>query len=60
MEFIEVTCPSCFESFEIAAPNPEELPAVLDYDCEVCCRPMEIDVREDDGFIFAEARGLGD
>ena len=57
MEFVEVTCPFCFESFEIAAPAPGELPAVLDYDCEICCRPMEIDIREDDGMITAEAHG---
>jgi hypothetical protein len=57
--FVTVTCPSCFEAFEIAAPPPEELPADLDYDCEVCCRPMVIAVWEaEDGEPAAEARGL--
>lgn len=56
--FVSVTCPSCFQSFEIAAPSPDELPAELDYDCEVCCRPMVVDVREEEGVIFADARGL--
>lgn len=37
-----VTCPSCFESFEVAAPALTELPCDVDYDCEVCCRPMRI------------------
>ena len=60
MEFAEVTCPSCFERFEIAAPGPGELPTVLDYDCEVCCRPMEISVWEEDGLVQAEACGSSD
>ena len=60
MEFVEVTRPSCFERFEIAAPGSNELPAVLDYDCEICCRPMEIDVWEEDGMVVGQARGLGE
>ena len=54
-----VTCPTCFEEFEVPLPPAAETPCVLDYDCEVCCRPMEIDVRriepdegEDDEFDF--------
>jgi hypothetical protein len=42
MEFAEVTCPTCFEAFEVAVPHPDELPAEVDYDCEICCRPMVI------------------
>lgn len=53
-----ITCPTCFESFEVAAPFYTELPAELDYDCEVCCRPMVILFWEEDGDIVAEARGL--
>jgi hypothetical protein len=60
VEFVEVTCPSCFERFEIAAPGPNDLPAVLDYDCEICCHPMEVDVCEEDGVLVGYARGLGD
>lgn len=56
MRFCPVTCPTCFESFEIALPGPDEQPCELDYDCEVCCRPMVVLI---DGGI-AEARGLGD
>ena len=60
MEFIQVTCPACFEVFEIAAPGPDEVPTVLDYDCEICCRPMEIEIREEDEMVVGEARGLGE
>ena len=44
-----VTCPSCFESFEVAAPALAELPSDVDYDCEVCCRPMRIYFDHGDG-----------
>jgi len=58
--FISVTCPSCFARFEVAAPPPEELPAELDYDCEVCCRPMVIAIRADGEGIEADAHGIND
>ena len=58
---LSVICPTCFESFELTAPPPAEVPAQLDYDCEVCCRPMVIFVEAgEDGEIVAEARGLGE
>jgi phage FluMu protein Com len=56
MEFAEVTCPTCFEVFEVAVPHPDEMPTEVDYDCEVCCRPMVIVFTEDDVY----ARGLAD
>jgi hypothetical protein len=42
METIAVTCPSCFELFDVALPPAQECPCEVDYDCEVCCRPMVI------------------
>jgi hypothetical protein len=42
----EVQCPSCGEFFEVAVPPAGECPARLDYDCEVCCRPMVIVIDE--------------
>ena len=51
-----VTCPTCFEVFEVAVPHPDELPTEFDYDCEVCCRPMVI-IFDSEG--SAEAHGLG-
>ena len=56
MELAEVTCPTCFEVFEVAVPHPSEMPAEVDYDCEVCCRPMVIVFTGDDVY----ARGLAD
>lgn len=57
METAPVTCPTCFEVFEVAVPHPDEMPTEFDYDCEVCCRPMVIAF---DAQGLANARGLGD
>ena len=53
-------CPSCFEELEVAAPSRGETPCEVDYDCEVCCRPMVIRFYEWDGEITGEAAGLGE
>ncbi len=55
-----VTCPSCFEEFSVLAPSLDEVPCEVDYDCEVCCRPMLIRFDEADDEVWAEALGLGD
>ena len=64
MELCEVVCPSCFQSFEVAAPNIGEVtfPVELDYDCAVCCRPMVIvfETLNDAAEVSATARGLGE
>ena len=51
----EVQCPSCFEYFAVSIPPVDECPANLDYDCEVCCRPMVIVV---DAQVLVQARGM--
>lgn len=56
METALVQCPTCFESFEVVVPPPEELPTEVDYDCEICCRPMLLCFDESGAF----ARGLGE
>jgi hypothetical protein len=56
MELAEVTCPTCFEVFEVAVPHPDEMPAEVDYDCEICCRPMMIVFTENEVY----AKGLGE
>ena len=60
MDLTPVTCPSCFEVFEVSAPGVGELPTEWDYDCEVCCRPMVIYFSEEAGEVFGEARSLDD
>jgi hypothetical protein len=58
--FVNVTCPSCFQNFEVATPPLEELPVELDYDCEICCRPMVIFINGDGDKIRAEACGINE
>jgi Cysteine-rich CPXCG len=58
--FAIITCPSCFQQFQITVPPLDELPAELDYDCEVCCRPMVIQIADHRGEVQAEARGIDD
>jgi len=53
METVEVMCPTCGEWFSVALPAADELPCVVDYDCEVCCRPMVLD------FTVAGVRAFG-
>lgn len=55
-----VICPSCFEEFEVSLPPITETPCEVDYDCEVCCRPLLIVFEEMDGEVWANARGLDD
>ena len=48
MSTYPVTCPTCFEEFEVPLPPSSETPAEVDYDCEVCCRPMIVVYEVDD------------
>lgn len=60
MNTVPVTCPSCFEEFEVPAPFVTETPCDVDYDCEVCCHPMRISFDEEDGEVVGLAYGLND
>lgn len=64
MELCEIVCPTCFESFEVAAPTVGDtaFPVEIDYDCAICCRPMVIvfEVLFEDSEVTAVARGLGE
>jgi hypothetical protein len=57
---MSVTCPTCFEVFDVPEPPVSEVPCTVDYDCEICCRPMLVDFWEEDGEVVGEARGLAD
>jgi len=57
MSTTPVTCPTCFEQFEIPIPPQSEMPAEYDYDCEVCCRPMLIILNSPEDIY---AQGLAD
>ena len=56
MEMCEIQCPTCFEWFEVAVPETGGGVVEMDYDCEVCCRPMIVVA----GPGFVDAKSLGD
>lgn len=60
MELVSITCPTCFESFEILSPPPSELPTEIDYDCEICCSPMMIEFLQIDQKIEAFSKSLNE
>lgn len=62
METAPITCPSCFEIFHVAVPSKAEVPCDLDYDCEICCRPMVIQCWFDEAAneVIASAIGMDD
>ena len=60
MDTAPVTCPSCYEVFEVAVPPSWETPCEVDYDCEVCCRPLRLLFEEIDGEVVASTLGLSD
>jgi Cysteine-rich CPXCG len=56
MKTVTVMCPTCGEYFEVVSPSADELPAEMDYDCEICCRPLLLVFDESGGY----ARGIGE
>ncbi len=47
LTWMTVQCPTCFEFFEVSEVAPEDYGTQMDYDCEVCCRPLVLLVGED-------------
>jgi len=45
---VDIQCPSCFEWFSFSMPHEVYDGEIeMDYDCEVCCRPMRVIVSGD-------------
>ena len=57
LEFVEITCPYCGESFETGVDASAGSSRYIE-DCQVCCRPMEIEVRVsgEDAFTVSARR----
>jgi hypothetical protein len=52
-EFVLVTCPYCGEPFETSADASAGMCSYVE-DCQVCCQPIEIELRVDDEGRFQE------
>ena len=61
MESVQITCPFCWQGFDIEAPSYQSQAVVFTTDCEVCCRPMVVtftwDEEGDEPFVEVEAEG---
>lgn len=57
-EFVTVNCPYCGEAFETRADASAGSCSYVE-DCQVCCQPIEMTLRVDDGAIveFSAQRG---
>jgi hypothetical protein len=52
-EFVPVACPYCGECFETSA-DASAGPCKYVEDCQVCCQPIEMEVRVDEAGEFQE------
>jgi hypothetical protein len=52
----QIQCPYCWESFEILIDPSEGEEQNFVYDCEVCCRPIDVEVRIVDEAIRIRAK----
>lgn len=46
---VSVQCPFCFESISVMLDAASGSEQSFIYDCEVCCRPIELEVRQRGG-----------
>ncbi len=54
-----IICPTCGESFAVVPPPPSETPCQVDYDCEICCRPLIIHFHLDnDDLVTADSQAV--
>jgi hypothetical protein len=52
-EDLSVACPYCGEEFEVHVTSEEDGQTLYE-DCEVCCRPISLHVRMEDGELQVE------
>ncbi|HYJ42092.1 MAG TPA: CPXCG motif-containing cysteine-rich protein [Steroidobacteraceae bacterium] len=52
-EFTRVSCPYCGEEFETSVDASAGLCSYVE-DCQVCCQPIEMELRVDENGAFAE------
>ncbi|HLA72833.1 MAG TPA: CPXCG motif-containing cysteine-rich protein [Steroidobacteraceae bacterium] len=52
-EFVTVNCPYCGEPFETTA-DVSAGPCIYVEDCQICCQPIEMELRVDDEGALSE------
>lgn len=58
LDVVEVQCPSCFEPTAVQVDVPEGRMR-LAVDCDVCCRPLHVNVEVRDGYVVSAQAGSG-
>lgn len=54
-ESVSATCPYCGEAIELVVDVSAGSSSYIE-DCQVCCRPMQVDVEVDDGRVSVTIR----
>lgn len=54
-ETIDATCPCCGEPIELVIDESAGSSSYIE-DCQVCCRPMQVDVEVDGGQVSVRVR----
>jgi len=52
-EFVRVSCPYCGEDFETSVDASAGVCSYVE-DCQVCCQPIEMELRVDESGAFSE------
>jgi len=52
-EFVRVACPYCGEEFETSVDTSAGLCTYVE-DCQVCCQPIDMELRVDENGAFSE------
>ena len=58
-ETVNVICPHCGEPIELVVDESAGSASYIE-DCQVCCRPMQVDVEADGGRVSVRVRTCDD
>lgn len=53
-QWMEVECPYCGESFDVAVDPSQEFQSYVE-DCQVCCKPIQLDIEVEEGEVSLAA-----
>lgn len=58
MEFYDITCPHCWQTFSIPLDLSLKGQCFI-YDCEICCNPLEVEYQVEAGRVsWCDARSI--
>ena len=54
VQWVEIQCPYCGETFDTRVDPSQEFASYVE-DCQVCCKPIALDVEVEDGAVSVSA-----